>query len=510
MKLQTKFSLVLIAGVLSIYLISCLFQRAGSLNSIARFSGESCAGEEARQWQWVGSLQQATDAALVDAMRAGEMDRFEKILVQQRQVPGLQELTLFDGKGHLAYSSLPAAGKRDLPAELKDQLLSTGQPFKRRTQDSFETYQPLHAEKACLECHTDWKPDQVGGVMTMRFSSESLKAAEHSWTVFEAGFSRANAINSGLTIAVLTVALVLLVVVSIRLLVSRPLRRVAGSLGEGAGQVAAAAAEVSDSSQKLAEGASEQAASIEETEASLEQLASMARRNTESSQKANVIARQARVAADKGVVDMQAMNAAMEAIKVSSDDIAKIIKTIDEIAFQTNILALNAAVEAARAGEAGLGFAVVAGEVRNLAQRSANAAKETATKIEEAISRTAQGVQISGTVAQSLNEIVVKARQMDELATEVAGASGEETQGITQINSAMMEMDKVTQTAAANAEESAATAEELNAQAQLMKESVENLLKLIGAGAPAAEPLPAANPDPHLPRPRLPVLKGAS
>ena len=209
-------------------------------------------------------------------------------------------------------------------------------------------------------------------------------------------------------------------------------------------------------------------------------MASMTRRNSENAEKTNELAKQARQAADKGVSDMQAMSAAMEAIQVSSDDIAKIIKTIDEIAFQTNILALNAAVEAARAGEAGLGFAVVADEVRNLAQRSAQAAKETAAKIEGAIARTGQGVEISSQVAQTLNEIVSKARQVDELAAEVASSSREQTQGITQINAAIGQMDKVTQSNAAHAEESAAAAKELNAQAVTMKDSVNELLQLVG------------------------------
>jgi methyl-accepting chemotaxis protein len=271
---------------------------------------------------------------------------------------------------------------------------------------------------------------------------------------------------------------------------ARILKNVTNGLDEGASQVSSAAGEVSTASQSLAEGASEQAASLEETSSSLEEMASMTKRNSENALKANDLAKEARSAADKGANDMQTMSAAMEAIKVSSDDIAKIIKTIDEIAFQTNILALNAAVEAARAGEAGMGFAVVADEVRNLAQRSAQAAKETAGKIEGAIAKTGQGVEISTQVAQTLSNIVTKVRQVDELVSEVANASREQTQGITQINTAVTQMDKVTQSNAASAEESAAAAEELNSQAEVMKHSVSQLLELVGGSqgstAPAA------------------------
>ncbi len=271
---------------------------------------------------------------------------------------------------------------------------------------------------------------------------------------------------------------------------SHQLSQLAEKLGGNSREVAAAASQVSVTSQNLAEGSSEQAASIEETSSSLEELASMTRRNAENAQKANDLAKQARIAADKGAEDMQAMALAMEAIKISSDDIAKIIKTIDEIAFQTNILALNAAVEAARAGEAGMGFAVVADEVRNLAQRSAQAAKETAAKIESAIGKTAQGVEISGKVARALNEIVSKARQVDDLASEVASASREQTLGITQINTAVGQMDKVTQSNAASAEESAAAAQELSAQAEMMKLAVVELMQLAGGVSQPAAALP--------------------
>lgn len=298
----------------------------------------------------------------------------------------------------------------------------------------------------------------------------------------ETTFAAVRSANLGLLVG-LAGALALGLVLGLAIVrnTTRVLRDVSGSLGMGADQVASAAGQVATASQSLAEGASEQAASLEETSSSLEEMASMTKRNAENSQKVNELSKQTRAAAEKGSSDMKDMVGAMDTIKASSDEIAKIIKTIDEIAFQTNILALNAAVEAARAGEAGMGFAVVAEEVRHLAQRCALAAKETATKIEGAIGRTSQGVQISARVAKALDEILVRVRQVDELATEVASASNEQSQGVAQVNLAVSQMDTVTQSTAANAEESASAAEELSAQARGMKASVAELLTLVGA-----------------------------
>ena len=280
----------------------------------------------------------------------------------------------------------------------------------------------------------------------------------------------------GLVVATL---LGIFVAVFITRSITKPIRLVADTLSAGAEQTAGAAGQVSSASQSLAEGASEQAASLEETSSSLEEMSSMTKRNAETAGKVKELGSEARKAGDLGVKDMTALVSAMDAIKTSSADIAKIIKTIDEIAFQTNILALNAAVEAARAGEAGAGFAVVADEVRNLAQRCAQAAKETASKIEDAVQKSAVGADISAKVAKSLEEIVGKARQVDEMAGEVAAASQEQSQGISQVNIAVTQMDKVTQSNAANAEESAAAAEELTAQAESLKEAVSDLLRLV-------------------------------
>ena len=262
--------------------------------------------------------------------------------------------------------------------------------------------------------------------------------------------------------------------------IARPIQRVTDALMTGAEQIRSAAGQVSTASQSLAEGASTQAASIEETSSSLEEISSMTKNNAENARKADALAKQTREAAEIGSSDMQGMKQAMDAIKGSSDDIAKIIKTIDEIAFQTNILALNAAVEAARAGEAGMGFAVVAEEVRSLAQRSAQAAKETAAKIEGAINRTHQGVSISAKVGQALDEIVTRVRKVDELVAEVASASHEQSQGFDQINQAVSQMDRLTQSNAASAEESAAAAQELNSQSETMRSAVADLIQLVG------------------------------
>ncbi len=278
--------------------------------------------------------------------------------------------------------------------------------------------------------------------------------------------------------------IILAVILTVSVLISRSITRllmhVSDNLLLGAGQVTLASTQLSQTSQALAEGSSEQAASIEETSASLEQASSMTRRNVENVNTAKELARLTRSAADNGASDMQAMCNAMEAIKTSSNDIAKIIKAIDEIAFQTNILALNAAVEAARAGDAGMGFAVVADEVRNLAQRSAQAAKETAAIIESAISKTSQGVAITGKVSAALGDILAKSRQMDSLAGEIATASSEQSEGIGQINIAVSQMDQVTQGNAAHAEENAASAQELNAQAETMRGLVMQLMNLVG------------------------------
>ena len=250
-------------------------------------------------------------------------------------------------------------------------------------------------------------------------------------------------------------------------------------LSEGAEQIAGTATEIASASQSLAEGATEQAAGLEETSSSLEEMASMTRQNADNATQANTLSSDAKKAADEGASSMQRMSQAIDDIQKSSDETSKIIKVIDEIAFQTNLLALNAAVEAARAGEAGKGFAVVAEEVRNLAMRSAEAAKNTANLIEGSVKKAKNGVEISGQVRSALNNIVQGVGKTSDLLEEIAAASREQSQGIDQVNTAVAQMDKVTQQNAANAEESASASQELTAQTTNIKTVVGQLQMII-------------------------------
>ncbi len=259
----------------------------------------------------------------------------------------------------------------------------------------------------------------------------------------------------------------------------RVLRQVAAVLRDSSRQVSESADDVSRSSEALATNASRAAANIEETSASIEELAGMTARNVEHAETAKTLAREARTAADRGAADMAELNAAMREIRSSSDDIARIIKTIDEIAFQTNILALNAAVEAARAGEAGLGFAVVADEVRSLAQRSAKSARETGVRIDAAVTKTRQGVQLAERVSDGLQHIVQGNQRLDVLAAEVASASAEQRKGIELLRHAAVQMDEMTQGNAAHATAAAESTRDLRAEAECMSEAVRTLRQLV-------------------------------
>ncbi len=369
--------------------------------------------------------------------------------------------------------------------------------------NSIRYFRPIKLTQECLACHGDpatskalwgndqglditgsemenWKVGQVHGAFEIIQSLDGAQAQMSSAMWDGAGMIAGLVAASGVVVFFLITRIVV-----------KPTAMIVDNLLSGADQLASASGQVSSSSQSLAQGASEQAASLEETTSALEEMSSMTKKNADTAREAAVLAAQTRASADKGTQAMSRMGSAINEIQKSASETAKIIKVIDEIAFQTNLLALNAAVEAARAGEAGKGFAVVAEEVRNLAMRSAEAAKNTSALIEGSVQSSRNGVTMAEEVAQSLNEITQAATKVDAMVGEIAAASREQATGIEQVNSAISQMDKVTQSNAAAAEESASASEELSSQAVELNNVVSGLQSLVdgvtnGAHAGAA------------------------
>ena len=342
--------------------------------------------------------------------------------------------------------------------------------------------------------------DTVSADADRLFQKESQTATEHA---DQAMGMVSPARFLSMTMMLLVVGVAAVVVWMVRG-ISKMLSESVSELRDSAEQVASAATQVSSSSQSLAQGSSEQAATLQETSASAEEISSMARKNTDSSRETAQLLAQSQekvILANQHLADMVL---SMNDITESSGKISKIIKVIDEIAFQTNILALNAAVEAARAGEAGMGFAVVADEVRSLAQRSAQAAKDTATLIEDSIAKSSEGKGKVDQVAEAIRAVTEDTARIKVMVDEVSLGSEEQSSGMEQIGKAIMQMEQVTQTTAASAEQSAAAAQQLNAQSSTMKEVVSRLFALVndqtytGSGSslsstPARRPAAAAS-----------------
>ncbi len=456
----------------------------------------------AQAQRFAGGLTQVTLAALFVTMQSGEIDQQGAFLDRIRQNRGVQELTLLRG-AKLDEQFGKRTGTR-APDATEERVIAEGKSYDGLEESGgksiFRTVAPIVAMKSggydCVKCH-QVPEGTVLGAITIRISMDEVRQAT------------ADVQRNMLIITLLVVAvLIAITYVLLNRTLSRPLGHVIDQLrdiseGEGdltrrldvrntdeigqlalcfntfveklhdilsrvkgsATDVAAASQQLSSASEQLAAGAHEQAASLEETAAALEEMTSTVKQSADNARQASQLAGGSRASAEKGGEVVGQAVAAMAEINSSSTKIADIITTIDEIAFQTNLLALNAAVEAARAGEQGRGFAVVAAEVRNLAQRSATAAKEIKTLIGDSVQKVHDGSALVTQSGESLNEIVTAVKRVTDVVAEITAASQEQSTGIDQVNKAVTQMDQVTQANASQTEELASTAEALANQA---------------------------------------------
>ncbi|HEY9175774.1 MAG TPA: methyl-accepting chemotaxis protein [Verrucomicrobiae bacterium] len=439
---------------------------------------------------WKGQLQRKADLAMSRLVRSAEnalwaMDasQLEAVLCAEMQDSEIESIVVKEGTdGALKLTKAMHRDGDGKPAP------ATSEP----APSAISLSQPVLHDKTQL------------GVAVLNFSDAGLRAQ-----------SRSLLINKIAEILILNVGLAVCVLLVMRYRLVRPINRIITGLQGNAATLSETVAVVSRNSQTLAESSSEQAASLEETSSSLEEMSSMTKRNAENSATANQCMQQ-EVGPNFARIQerLSRMDQAMQQTLAASRETAKIIKTIDEIAFQTNLLALNAAVEAARAGEAGMGFAVVADEVRSLAARSAEAAKNTQNLLENSTTRLQETATHFQEVSAAMTENAQLGKKVSELVAEISSASREQAEGIQQINTAVSQMDRVTQGNAANAEESASAAQVLNGQAQSMNEAVSALLALVGGQVAAGTTQPTGNLSgaelAHAPHPNTRPPKRAS
>lgn len=480
MKLYTKLIVSLAATLLIVVATVQIMQYSRMKGLIAGISGTNIQLLKSREEIFAKTVFDSVEHSVAGSLERGEMEKFTRLLADQREVEGLMEFSLYSRNGVVTHSTDGAFLNRQIPDAIMSQLKARSAMLLLWQEDAIEIYRPQLVDGDCVRCHMDWEAGEIGGITHFRFSKASLDEAQLQATDTMLDMRKDTVAASVLAAVAILLALIVAIYVLVRRLIANPLNQATHQFQDIAERVHASSRHLSSTSDTLTSGVTNQASSLEQASSSLEEMSATIKQNAGNAQQADSLMKEANGVIDQANDSMSRLTASMEDVSAASEDTTKIIKTIDEIAFQTNLLALNAAVESARAGEAGAGFAVVADEVRSLALRSADAARDTADRIEETVRKVKAGSDLANRTNEALAEVARSTSKVGELVGEIAAASDEQAQGIELTNSVVADMGKVVQQNTVNADESAMASKELSAHAKQMNGMIDALETLVG------------------------------
>jgi len=482
MKLNFKLTLALLAGLILVLSIAQIIQHKNMSGIISELSASSMKLLKEREVENALNIFNSVDRAVAGSLERGEMEKFTKLIKAQKKVKGLLEFSLFDINGHVTHSSDSSFIGNKLTGNIKKKLFSGDKIILKHTKDSIDIYKPQPITGDCVRCHVSWKEGGIGGVTYFRFSNKVLKtAALNSENVMDK-LQKTSLRSSLLSLFLIIVLCVILMTYFVRKFVGIPLgqfigflklfekdegdltRRIPVKTGDEIGELGglfnafigklnAVILKVQNVASSVQKKAHNQTESVSEATSSINQIASMTGQNSENANNANKLMQKI---SEEFFMASEAMKLVIESIEElaeKSDQTVKVIKNIDGIAFQTNLLSLNAAVEAARAGEAGVGFAVVAGEVGNLAKRSAEAAKNTSELIEATIQKTSSGKEQVEKTKVAFEKVGARLKKTSILMSDIASSSSRQFQSIEDVNNLLKNIDHASKENTAQFEE---------------------------------------------------------